>query len=155
MKARLMIASEVLAAVLLVPQAFLFFYYFPFLFVGGNQLGLLKTVALYALTVSWVSAPFLVLATALVKALIQARVRWFVTLPLCAGVGYLGLAAWNLLVYNIFDYGRALLPVMLCCLGTAGYAHAHAFYLRSLLPGEPKQALPGAQAKSQAEGLSE
>lgn len=155
MKAGLKMALQVLAVILFVPQAFLFFYFFPFLFVGGNPLGLLKSMALFALTMSWVSAPFLLLATALVNALIQARVRWFVTLPLCVGASYLWLVAWNLLVYDSIAYGRALLPVLLCCLGTAGYAHARSLYLRSLQP-EPRKPEPSdAQAKSQAEGLSE
>jgi hypothetical protein len=148
MKARLAVAANALTVVLLVPQAFVFFYYFPFLFVGSNPLGLLKAAALYALTVSWVSAPFLLLATALVKGLVQARARWFVTLPLCVAAGYLGLIAWNLLVYAIFDYGRALLPVVLCCLGTAGYAHARAMYLRSLPQEAPKPSPSDGSAKN-------
>lgn len=147
---------ELLLISLLVPQAFVFFYYFSFLFKGGNVLGLLETLSLYALTISWVSVPFLVLLTVLVRALVGARVRWFVTLPLCVGAGFLWLAAWNLLVYHVFSYGRAALPIFLCSLGTAGYAQARALYLDNLPPLKPsKEVNESGPAKSQAEDLSE
>ena len=137
MKAWRMVVWELALIILLVPQAFVILYYFSFLFAGGNGLGLLRTLFLYALTISWASAPFLALLTVLVRVLVGARVRWFVTLPLCVGAGYLWLAAWNLLVYDAFSYGRAAMPILLCSVGTAGYAQARALYLDSLLPASP------------------
>ena len=145
------VAWELLLIILLLPQMFVFLYFFSFLFVGGNWLGLLKTVCLYALTVSWVSSPFLALLTLLIRVLVGARVRWFVTLPFCVAAGFLWVAAWNLLVYDFFSYGRAVLPILLCSLCTAGYAQAQAFYLDNLPP--PESTGEGAevgQAKSQA-----
>ena len=156
MKAWRMIAWELSLIVLLVPQAFVFTYYFPLLFAGGNVLGLLKTLFLYALTISWVSAPFLALLTLLIRALVGVRVRWFVTLPLCIGAGFLWLAAWNALVYDAFAYGRAALPVLLCSVVTAGYAQARALYLDNLPPLKPAREEPETgSAKSRAEDLSE
>ena len=156
MKAWRLVAGELVLIILLVPQVFVFLNFFSFLFVGNNWIGLLKTVFLYALTISWVSSPFLVLLTVLVRVLVKSRVRWFVTLPLCVGAGFLWLTAWNLLVYDFFSYGRAVLPILLCSVGTAGYAQARAFYLDNLPPPEPSHNGNEAEpAKSQAEGLSE
>jgi hypothetical protein len=147
MKAWRMTALELLLIILLLPQAFVFCYFFSYFFIGGNQLGLLKALSSYALTISWVSAPFLALLTLLVKTLIGARVRWYVILPLCVGTGFLWVAAWNLLVYDVFAYGRAAVPIMLCGVATAGWAMARAVYQQSLPPQE--------NAKSPEADLSE
>ena len=147
MKTWRVVALELLLIILLLPQAFVLLYFFPHFFTGGNQLGLLKALSLYALTISWVSAPVLALLTVLVKVLIGSRARWFVILPLCIAAGYVWVAAWNLLVYDVFAYLKASVPVLLCSVGTAGWAMARTFYLESLVP-HPK-------AESQATDLSE
>jgi hypothetical protein len=158
MKTWLRNGLEILAVVLLLPQVFVFFYFFRFFFVGGNALGLLKTVAVYALTISWVSAPFLVALALAVKALISAKARWTVTLLLCVAAGYAWVAAWNLLVYPVFSYFWSALPILLCSVGFAGYAAARRIYLESLeplkLPSEPAET-PDAPAKNEAPDLSE
>ena len=141
MKTGLRVVMELLAMTLLVPQVFVLCYYFTYFFEGGNQLGLGRTLAVYALTISWVSAPFLALLYVLVKALIGSRVSGYVTLLLCVGAGYLWLAAWNVLVYNIFSYWRAAFPILLCSLGTAGYALARKLFLESLPPPEKKKSV--------------
>lgn len=137
---------ELLLVVMLVPQAFVFFYYFTFFFRGGNSIRLLWPLARYALTISWVSAPFIVVTALLVKVLLARQVRWYVTVAFCWGAGYVWLAAWNYFVYDIFSYGQAILPMLLCSLGAAGYALARDLYQRDLLP---------ATIKNNAEGLSE
>ena len=147
MKALRRVAAEVLLIVLLVPQAFVLCYYFTYFFHGGNPVGLLRSLALYALSISWVSAPVLAVLTLLVKVLIGARVRWFVMLPLCIGAGYLWLAAWNLFVYDVFSYLRATVPVLLCSAGAAGWAMARNLYQESLAPQKKRE--------SQAADLSE
>ncbi|MEI7901483.1 MAG: hypothetical protein WCK89_14630 [bacterium] len=141
------VAGELLLMILLLPQAFVFCYFFTYFFQGGDPWGLLKSLALYALTISWVSSPFLAMLTLLVKWMIGARVRWFVVLPLCIGAGYLWLSAWNLLVYDVFAYLRASVPIVLCSVLTAGWAKARAVYLESLTPS--------GKAKSPAADLSE
>ncbi len=125
---------ELLLVILLVPQAFVLFYYFTFFFKGGNPSGLLKSLAVYALTISWVSAPFLAVVALLVKVLLERQVRWLAVLVFCLGAGGLWVTAWNRLVFDIFAYRRAAVPVLLCSLGMAGYAWAHNFYRRSLPP---------------------
>ena len=129
-------ALELLLLILLLPQVFVLCYYFTYFFHGGNQVGLLESLALYALTISWVSAPFLALLILLVKSLIGSRARWYVILPLCLGAGFLWLAAWNLLVFNVFSYARAALPILLCSVTTAGWAMARSVYRESLSPTE-------------------
>lgn len=147
MKAWRRVALDVLLIILVVPQAFVLCYFFTYFFHGGNQVGLLRSLTLYALTISWVSAPFLAVLTLLVRVLIGARVRWFVMLPLCFGAGCLWVAAWNLLVYDVFSYLRAAVPILLCSVGTAGWAMARTLYLAGLMPQE--------KGKSPATDLSE
>lgn len=140
MKAWLRRGTELLTVILLVPQVFVFCYFFTHFFLrGADQLGLLKSLVLYALTISWVSAPFMAALTVLIHVLVNKRVRWYAILPICVGSGYLWLLAWNLIVYKTFAYGRAALPVLLCSFGTAGYALARALYLEGLpLPKDAK-----------------
>jgi len=125
---------ELLLVVLLVPQIFVFFYYIPFLFTGGNNGSFLKTLVLYAFTLSWVSAPFLAVLVACIKKLFKARVRWYALLVFNVAAGYLWVTAWNVLVYPVFSYGRAAFPILVCGLGTTGYALARALYLNGLQP---------------------
>lgn len=125
---------ELLGIVFLMPQVFALCYHFDFFFKAGNPLGMLKAVALYGLSISWVSAPFLVLASVLVKILVGTRVRWYLTLLVSVGAGYLWVAAWNLLVFATFTYGRATLPIILCGVGSTGYALARKVYEEALPP---------------------
>jgi hypothetical protein len=145
MKAWLRQALEFAAVLLVLPQLFVFFYHFRYLFVGGNSLGLAKHLSLYALTISWVSAPYLVALTVAVKALIRVRVPWWVTFFAAAAGGAAWVFAWNHLVYaRAFSYAWSALPVLLCSLLTAGYAGARAIYLDSLIPIKPQA--PAAEA---------
>ncbi len=133
MKAWLKRGAELLAVILLVPQVFVLCYFFTHFFLrGADQLGLLKSLTLYALTISWVSAPFLAAMNILIHVLVNKRVRWYLTLLLCVSAGYFWLTAWNLIVFRTFAYGRAALPVLLCSLGTAGYALARALYVEGV-----------------------
>lgn len=128
---------EIAAVVLLLPQAFVFMYYFRCLFIGSNWLGLCKALSLYGLTVAWVSAPFLVVLSLAVRALIGAPARWWKTLAACVAMGYFWVAGWNLLVAPSFQYAAAALPVLLCSLATVGYAQARALYLEAQRPWTP------------------
>ncbi len=158
MKTWLRKGLEILAVVLLLPQVFVFLYFFRYYFAGGNVLGLLKNTAVYALTISWVSAPFLVALAVAVKALINAKARWAVTLLLCVATGYGWVAAWNLLVYPMFSYFWSTLPILLCSVGFTGYAAARRIYLESLeplkLPSAPAET-PDGPVKNEAPDLSE
>ncbi len=128
---------EVAAVVLLLPQVFVFMYYFRCLFIGSNWLGLCKSLSLYGLTVSWVSAPFLVVLTFAIRALVGAEVRWWVTFAVSVGTGYLWIVGWNVLVVHSFGCLAAAVPILLCGLVTTGCAQARALYLESLRPWTP------------------
>jgi hypothetical protein len=147
MKPWLRIGLELAAVILLVPQAFVLCYYFPLFFSGGNLQGLARDLSVCALTISWVCAPFLALLAVGVKLCLAKRLRGSLTLLLCVGAGYGWVAAWNLLVFDTFSYGRATLPILLCSLATAGYALARSLYLEGLPPVRP--------AKNEAPDLSE
>lgn len=125
---------ELLLVVLLVPQAFVLLYYFTFFFKGGNPVGLLKTLAVYALTISWVSSPFLAVVALLIRVFLARRVRWHAVLAFCLCAGWVWVTAWNTLVFDIFAYRQAAVPVLLCSLGMAGYVWARDFYRRNLPP---------------------
>jgi len=135
---------ELFLVTLLVPQVFILCYFFPLFFHGGHLAGLFRSLVVYAITISWVSAPFLISVTLLFRVLITTRVRGYVTFLFCMALGYLWLFAWNQLVYEMFTYGRAAIPVFLCSLGTVGYALARAVYL---------DGLPSAQVKNTAVDL--
>jgi hypothetical protein len=148
---------EVMGVVLLVPQVFVFCYYFRYSFTGGNGVGLLKALSAYALTISWVSAPYLAALALAVKALIRARARWWVTFLATVAAGYGWVAGWNLLVYDrAFSYAWSALPVLLCSLVFSGYAAARVLYLDSLLPlklatgGSEEEAGRGSSAEDEA-----
>jgi len=145
-KALRTILIESLLVILLAPQAFVLLYYFTYFFKGGNPWGLFQALSVYALTVSWVSAPVLAAAVLLVRLLLTKQVRWYAMFAFCVGVGYLWLAAWNVLVYDIFSYLRSALPVLLCSLGMAGYTWARNFYQRNL---------PAVKTENDAADLSE
>ena len=148
MKAWLVRIVELLLVVLLVPQAFVLSYYFSLLFEGGNWLGLLKTLSLYALTVSWVSAPVLVVLTILVRILIGAKIRWLFTLSFSVSIGYLWVAAWNLFVYPVFSYGRSTVPILLCAGVATGYAQARTLYREAFGNKNEGEKESGNQAES-------
>ena len=158
MKTWLRNGLEILAVILLLPQIFVFLYFFRYLFAGSNSLAFLKTIAVYALTISWVSAPFLAVLAIMVKTLINTKVRWYVTLLLCITAGYAWVAAWNLLVYNMFSYFWSALPILLSSIGFAGYAAARMLYLESLQPISRKETTveaPAEPTKSADPDLSE
>lgn len=136
MKAWFRGVTETALVILLVPQVFVGCYFFPLFFKGENRLGLLHSLCLYALTISWVSAPFLTALSLLVRVLLRTSINGYVTFLCCVGAGYFWLELWNLFVYDVFTYGRAAVPVLLCSIGTAGYALAKAFYLKGLPPPE-------------------
>lgn len=131
-------AGELALVILLVPQVFVLCYYFPLFFKHGRPFDLLRPLALYALTLSWVSAPVLVVLSLAVLAVIKTRVRSWLTFLVCGCGGYLLIFAWNRFVFPTFTYWRSVIPVAVCSLGTAGYALAKAIYRDGLPSEKPK-----------------
>lgn len=125
---------ELVSVILLVPQAFIFCYYFSLFFSGRNRWALAQSLSRLALSISWVSAPVFVLVVVTVWALMGRHVRRSLTFLFCLVAGYAWIALWNLLVFKTFSYGRSAIPVFLCSLCTAGYALARSLYLEGLPP---------------------
>ncbi len=128
MKKWLLILRDMLLFIFLTPQFFIFSYYFSYLFKGSNKLALIRNLFLFALTISWVSAPLLVAFAFAVKAMLSRRVRWHTLLPLSAAAGFVWLTLWNLTVYKNFSYARSVLPLLTCTTITAGFALARRMY---------------------------
>lgn len=137
---------------LLAPQLFVLIYFFPNFFRRFHALGLVRAVLAHALTVSWVSAPLVALLVLAYGRLIQRETRWHLVLGFCVMAGYLWLAAWNLLVYPTYGYGRAGLPILLFGLGMAGVAWARGVYLRDLPASNGGKAASGREAEDGPSG---
>lgn len=128
MKKWLRLLWDMLLFILLAPQFFIFSYYFGYLFKGDHKLPLIRSLFLFALTVSWVSAPLLLALAFAVRNMLARRWRWHTILLLSAAGGGVWLTLWNLTVHNNFSYARALLPLLICTTITAGFALARRMY---------------------------
>lgn len=126
-----------------VPPLFIFAYFFPLVVASSGRLELLRALVPLALAVSWVSAPFFAAAVLLYRALTALRAPGYVTFAICALAGYLWVAVWNHVIDMLFAYGRSILPVLVCCSVTVGYALARRFYF-SNQPPLPKKENSGA-----------
>lgn len=148
MKTWLKIAAWVAMMTLLVPQLFVVSYFFPTVIKGVNRLPMLQETALLGLVISWIAAPFFLVTVLLYRGMVALRFRWYAVLLFCMLAGYLLVAAWNYAIFNLFSYGRATLPILLCSLVSAGYALARDFYFRDLQP-------PGKTTTEAGEGNSQ
>jgi len=148
MKAWLSHGIKLLFVVLFLPQLFLALYFFTILFLGQNWFGLWKALFLYGLTISWVSAPFLVLLSVLILACIRSHMNAWLTFAISVLGGFIWLIAWNLCIYPVFTYGRATLPILFCAIGVTGYVQAHAIYAAAFDGKKDKK-----ESADQAEGL--
>lgn len=147
MKIWLKIAAWVVVMTLLVPQLFVMSYFFPVVIKGVSRLPMLQEVSLLGLVISWISAPFFLVTVLLYRGMVVMRFRWYAVLLFCVLMGYLLVFAWNHVIFNLFSYGRAALPVLLCSLVSAGYALARDFYFRDMPPPE--------KTKNEGAGLPE
>ncbi len=134
----LLLLVQFLLVLLLLPQLFVISYWFGFFFRGPEPVNLIKTVVVYGFSISRVSAPFIILITVLVRYALKFHVRWFILFPCCLASGYMWLAAWNGFVYPMFSYTRAIVPILLCSVGSTAYALALEIYQRDL-PRVPKK----------------
>ena len=124
MKSEFRDAGLVLLSILLVPQVFVLAYFYPLLITGPDRWPLWLVLADLGLSISWVSSPFFLLVTVLYRVAVARRMpAAFVFLTVFA-TGYVGVALWNRLVFDLFGYLRSALPLLLCCSATAGYALA-------------------------------
>ncbi|MDX9794421.1 MAG: hypothetical protein RBU24_13020 [Kiritimatiellia bacterium] len=132
MKAGLREAGLVLLVTLLVPQVFVLAYFYPLLITGPDRGPLWQVLAELGLSISWVSAPFFLLVTVLYRVSVARRVPGAVVFLTVFAAGYVGVALWNRLVFDLFGYLRSALPLLLCCSATAGYALVRRAYRTGL-----------------------
>jgi len=122
MKNTLKAAGEALVLILLLPQIFIFLYFFwGTVRIGINGLGMMKELALLGLSASQLSAPFLYLLYLLICRLNREKAHCLATFLICLAAGYAGVAAWNLIVFPNFSYVWGILPVLICSGGTSAY----------------------------------
>jgi hypothetical protein len=131
--------------VFLLPQAFVYFYYFPMLFHTGSTIpGFIRVLSKYALTISWVSAPILTLLYIGFCLGLRRKIKWWALLIICIVIGFTWILIWNLLVYPTFGLLRSIIPLSLCSIVSCGYAIGNDFAQRdsALQSEQPKPTEP-------------
>jgi len=122
MKNTLKTIAEAIALILILPQLFVFLYFFwGTVRVGFDGFGMMKHLALLGLSASRLSAPFLYLLYFLICRINREKARCLATFLICLVSGYAGVVAWNLVVFPNFSYVWGIIPVLICSGGTAGY----------------------------------
>lgn len=132
MKTRWRTVGLIAVTMLLVPQLFVLAYYFPLLISGPRRWAFWQVIAGLGLSISWVAAPFFVVAAGLYRVLILWRVPYGVVFLSMLAAGFGGVALWNTLIYDLFGYLRSILPLLLCCTVTVGYMLAMRVYKAGL-----------------------
>ena len=109
--------------VFLIPQAFVYCYFFPMLFHTGSSIpGFVKVLSKYALTISWVSAPILTFLYAGFCIGLRRRIKGWALLLICLLAGFTWIVVWNLVVYPTFGLLRSIIPLLICSIVSWGYA---------------------------------
>ena len=113
--------AEALVLILLLPQLFVFLYFFwGTVRIGTDGFGMMKDLAIFGLTISRMTAPFLYLLYLLIRHVNRTKGRLLATFLICWVAGYGGIVAWNLLIFDgNFSYFWSILPVTLCSGGAA------------------------------------
>ena len=121
MKSTFKSIAEALVLILLLPQVFVFLYFFwGTVRVGVDGFGMMKDIAVLGLTISRMAAPFLYLLYLLVRHMNREKKRCLATFLVCWAAGYGGIVAWNFLIFDgNFSYFWSVLPVTLCSGGAA------------------------------------
>lgn len=105
---------------LLIPQIFVFSYYFPSLLTRHNPVGFLKAVLKCGFTAAWISIPFMAVFFLLGRVALRRKIRAAIILPAAIAAGYAWVVAWNWAIFPTFKYFRSLLPVLLCVFFSIG-----------------------------------
>ena len=122
MKTILKPIAEVIILILLLPQIFVFLYFFwSTVRTGFDGLGMIKPLALLGLSISHLSAPFLYLLFLAIRHINREKAHCLATFLICLTAGYAGVIAWNLIVFPSFSYAWGILPVLACSGGTSAY----------------------------------
>jgi len=114
--------AEAIVLVLLLPQIFVFLYFFwGTVKIGFDGLLMMKELSLLGLSAPRVGAPFLYLLFFVIRHINREKARCLATFLICLAVGYAGVIAWNLAIFESFSYIWGLLPVLICSGGTSAY----------------------------------
>lgn len=121
MKAILRSLLEAAAVILLVPQIFVFLYFFWPTIRGADGWGMMKSLVIFGLTLSRIAGPILYILYLVIAAINREKRRSVLSFLICTSAGYASVITWNLLVYKSFSYAWALLPVLICSSGVVVY----------------------------------
>jgi len=122
MKDTLKAITEAIVLILLLPQIFVFLYFFwGTVKIGFDGMGMMKPLSILALSISHVGAPFLYLLYFIIRRVNRGKARCLATFLICVAAGYGGVVAWNLVIFENFSYVWGILPVLVCSGGTSAY----------------------------------
>jgi hypothetical protein len=112
---------EAAAVILLVPQLFVFMYFFWPTIHGADGWGMMKSLVIFGLTLSRIVAPILYILYLVIVSINREKRRSVSSFLLCTLAGYASVIAWNVYIYESFSYAWALLPVLICSSGVGAY----------------------------------
>lgn len=121
MKAILKSIFEALAVILLVPQLFVFLYFFWPTVRGVDGWDMMKTLIALGFSVSRLAGPILYILYLVIVSVNRDKRQCVLSFVICFVTGYASVIAWNLFVYKNFSYAWGVLPVLICSLGAAAY----------------------------------
>jgi hypothetical protein len=121
MKSILKSLLEAAVVILLIPQIFVFLYFFLPTIRSVESLGLFKPLVLLGLTISRLAGPILYILYLAISAINREKRRGFLSFVICTITGYLCVVAWNLVIFKNFSYGWSLLPILICSGGVGIY----------------------------------
>jgi hypothetical protein len=121
MKAILQSLLEAVAVILLVPQLFVFLYFFWPTIHGYDGRGMITSLIVFGFSISRIAGPFLYILFLVITALNRDKRRHVASFLICTCSGYAAVVAWNVFIFENFSYAWGLLPVLLCSAGVSAY----------------------------------
>ena len=137
MKAILKSILEALAVILLVPQLFVFLYFFWPTVRGVDGWGMMKELMALGFSVSRLAGPILYILYLVIVSLNRDKRRSLLSFLICFATGYASVIAWNVFIYKSFSYAWGALPVLICSMGVA----AHELFKDGSILAKPKPEL--------------
>jgi hypothetical protein len=121
MKAILKSLLEAVAVILLVPQLFVFLYFFWPTIRSADGWGMMKSLVIFGLILSRLAGPVLYVLYLVITSINREKRRSVWSFLICTFVGYVSVTAWNIFIYKSFSYAWALFPVLICSSGVVAY----------------------------------
>lgn len=124
--------------VFLLPQLFLFFYHFSFLFKRqANWFSFVGALAKYGLSISWVSLPIFTIFYAGFRCCLNRRIPALAIWGISFVLGGIWIGVWNWLIFPTFGFWRSIVPLLLCSGLACLYAVACHLYRVGAVIEEP------------------